>query len=69
MENIEFLKTMLAITNGNMKTTQEKADADRKADREDLTEMMEEMINANQAPKSANLKEVTEEIKSSQVEL
>jgi hypothetical protein len=36
---MEFLKAMLVEMNANMKAMQEKADADRKAYREDLKEM------------------------------
>jgi hypothetical protein len=48
--------------NANMKSMQEKADADRKANREDLKEMMEEMMNVT-------LKEMSEEIRSGQAEM
>jgi hypothetical protein len=44
LEDMEFLKAMLAEMNANMKSNQEKAEAKRKADRDAL----KEMIHANQ---------------------
>jgi hypothetical protein len=80
MENMEFLKAMLAEMNANMKTNQEimkeikdeiKEDmnANRKAGRVYLKETMEEVMNANQAKMDANLKEMRGEVKSGQAEM
>jgi hypothetical protein len=52
--------------NINMKATQERMEADRKSDREDLKGMMEEMMNANQEEKLARMREG---IKSGQAEM
>jgi hypothetical protein len=56
------MKTMQEKAEANRETNREERKAERKADREDLKEMMEEMMNAN-------LKEMSEEIKSGQVEI
>jgi molecular chaperone GrpE (heat shock protein) len=79
MDNMEFLKAMLAEMNAKMdanqakaakqeemlKAMQEKANANRKADRVELKRMM----NATQERVDANLKYLKEDIKSSQAEM
>jgi hypothetical protein len=62
MEDMEFLKAMLAEVNVNMKTNQErleaKIDANRKADQE----RMQEMIRTNQEKMEEKIKEIMETV-------
>jgi hypothetical protein len=71
MEDMKFLKAILAEMNANIKSNQEKADVDRianregrkaerKADQENLKRMMEEM-NANES-KATEQEEMLAEI-------
>jgi formate dehydrogenase maturation protein FdhE len=61
----KFLKHMLAEMDAkmdaNVKTTQDKLEAGRNADREDLKKMVEETMNANQAKTNASLKDIRED--------
>jgi hypothetical protein len=69
MENMEFLKTMLAEMNAKknakMDVTQEKMDANNKAVQERMNEMKDENkkdMNANRKADPGNLKEMMEEM-------
>jgi DNA invertase Pin-like site-specific DNA recombinase len=72
MENMEFMKAMLAKMNASMRANQEKADTNTKAMQERMNEMKDEIkddVDAKRKADRENLKEMREEIQSGQVEL
>jgi DNA anti-recombination protein RmuC len=65
MENMEFLKAMLAEMNARMYTTQEKIDANTKGMQERMNKMKEKIkedMNANRKANREGLKEMMEEM-------
>jgi hypothetical protein len=63
MEDMELLKAMLGEINANIKSNQEKAEPDRKADQENLLTRLVAKIETNQEERKAERKPYRQDLK------